>query len=378
MKRVLILGGGFGGVATAHHLRQKLSPKDEVILIDRRTHFMVGFRKTWALVGESSLEAGQRELATLERQGIQVVHGTITTIDPSARAAEVDGRRIEADAMVVALGASLAVNRIPGFSAYALNVYDPQEIPRAAEALRNFPGGRVVVGVFGTPYKCPPAPYEIAIKVNEFFQTRGVEAALEVFTPLPMSIPILGQSGCGVIEGRLAENGIAFLANHQATAVEAGEIIFTTGRRSYDLLLGVPPHRCPDVVAQSGLTDSGNWVRVNPATLETRYPGVYAIGDVVELPMADGKPLPKAGIFAEAMGQAVADRIAASFTGQESDTTFEGRGGCFLEVGSSQALMVEGWFLARPAPQVTLTGPSLAYLQEKRAFETERLQAWFS
>jgi len=378
MRRVLILGSGFGGIATAHRLRQKLSPEDEIILVDRRTHFMVGFRKTWALVGESSLESGQRPLAALERQGIQVVHGTITSIDPATRAGEVDGRRIEADALVVALGAELAPEQISGFSLHAFNVYDPQDIPRAAAALQAFPRGRVVIGIFGAPYKCPPAPYEIALLVKDFFRARSVDAALEIFTPQPMSLPILGQAGCDVIEGRLAENGITFLPNHKATAVEAGEIVFTTGRRPYDLLLGVPPHRCPMPVVQSGLTDGGNWVRVNPRTLETKFPGVYAIGDLVEILMADGKPLPKAGVFAEAMGQVVADRIAATFAGQEVEAIFKGEGGCFLEVGNGQALMVQGSFLAEPAPQVTLTEPSREYVEEKRSFETERLQAWFS
>src|SRR5436190_14055918 len=114
MKRVLILGGGFGGIATARRLKEKLDPKDEVILVDRRTHFMVGFRKTWALVGESSLEAGQRPLAALEPRGIQVIHAPITALDPAARAVEVDGRRIAADAVIVALGAELAPEKVPG------------------------------------------------------------------------------------------------------------------------------------------------------------------------------------------------------------------------------------------------------------------------
>jgi sulfide:quinone oxidoreductase len=364
-------------VAAALRLRQRLSPEDEIVLVDRRAHFMVGFRKTWALVGESPLEAGQRPLADLRRKGIEVIQGGITALDPGARAAEVDGRRIQADAMIVALGAELAPDKVPGFQPHALNVYDPQAIPRAAEALRAFQGGRVVVGIFGAPYKCPPAPYEMALLVRGFLEARGVKAALEVFTPQPMSLPILGQAGCDVIESRLAENGIAFLANHRATAVEDGEIVFASGRRAYDLLLGVPPHRCPDVVAQSGLTEGGEWVRVNPRTLETRFAGVYAVGDAVEIPMANGKPLPKAGVFAEAMGEVVAERIAATFAGQEPQPIFAGEGGCYLEVGNGEAMMVQGRFLAEPAPEVTLTEPSRQYLEQKRAFETERLQSWF-
>jgi sulfide:quinone oxidoreductase len=377
MRRVLILGGGFGGIAAALRLRQRLAPEDEIVLVDRRPYFMVGFRKTWALIGASTLDAGQRPLAALERKGIQIIQGAISAIDPAARAAEVDGRRIEADALVVALGAALAPERIPGLQAHGLNSYDPQAIPDAAEALRGFQGGRVVVGIFGVPYKCPPAPYELALLVREFFDARGVNAEVEVFTPQPMALPVLGPAGSAVLEGRLADRRITFLPNHQATAVEAGEVVFANGRRPYDLLIGVPPHRCPDVVVQSGLTDGGEWVRADARTLETRFPGVYAVGDVTEVLMSNGKPLPKAGVFAEAMGEVVAERIAATFAGETPRAVFAGEGGCYLEVGNGEAMMVRGRFLAEHGPDATLTAPSRAYLEEKRTFELARLAQWF-
>lgn len=377
MKRVLILGGGFGGIATACALRAKLPAEDEIILVERRTHFMMGLRKTWALLGQSSLETGQRPLAVLERQGIRVMNGAVTALDAAARAADVDGRRIVADAMVVALGAQLAPEKVLGFEAHAYNVYDPQDIPRAAEALRRFTGGKVMIVIFGAPYKCPPAPYEMALLLKDYFRGRGVSAALEVCTPQPMSLPILGSSGCSVVEGRLADHGITFLPNRTGASVEAGEIVFASERRPYDLLLGVPPHQCPTVVVQSGLTEGGAWVRVDPRTLQTRFPGVYAIGDLTEIPLANGMPLPKAGVFAEGEGQVVAEHIAAAFAARAPETTFEGIGHCFMEVGGGQALLVRGQFLAEPAPEMTLTEPSQQYLEEKHAFEAERLRAWF-
>ena len=377
MKRVLILGGGFGGLATTHRLKQKLAPDDEVILVDRRGYFMVGFRKTWALVGESPLEAGQRSLDGLTSLGIRVMREPVTVIDPKARAAYIGDQRIQADALVVALGAELAPELIPGFQQHAFNVYDPQEIPRAARALSEFRGGRLSIGIFGAPYKCPPAPYEMALLINDSLMSRGIKASMEVFTPQPMSLPILGQTGCDLIESRLADKGITFLPNHKATAVEVGEVVFADKRRPFDLLLGVPPHRPPAVVRESGLVDGSGWVSVNPRTLETQFPGVYAIGDVVQISLANGKPLPKAGVFAEAMGETVADRIAAVFSGQEPKVTFKGEGGCYLEVGGGKAMMVQGSFLAEPGPEVTLTEATAGYLEEKRSFETQRLLGWF-
>jgi sulfide:quinone oxidoreductase len=377
MKRVLILGGGFGGIATARRLKEKLDAKDEVILVDRRDHFMVGFRKTWALVGESTLEAGQRPLDSLASLGIRVMRDPITRIDPKGHAATMGDQHISADALVVALGAELAPESIPGFQQYAYNVYDPNDIPRAAQALQEFQGGKLLIGIFGAPYKCPPAPYEMALLIHDSLKARGVKANMEVFSPQPMSLPILGQVGCDLIESRLADKGIAFFPNRKATAVEAGTVVFANEQRPFDLLLGVPPHRPPAVVRESGLVGDSGWVSVNPRTLETQFPGVYAIGDVVQVAMANGKPLPKAGVFAEAMGETVAERIAATFAGQNPDATFKGEGGCYLEVGTGQAMMVKGHFLAEPEPEVILTEASPKYLEEKRNFETKRLETWF-
>jgi sulfide:quinone oxidoreductase len=377
MKRVLILGGGFGGIATARRLKQKLEANDEVILVDRRDYFMVGFRKSWALVGESTLEEGQRPLDSLISLGIRVMRDPVTRIDPNGRAATMGDQIISADALVVALGAELVPEAIPGFQQYAHNIYDPNDIPRAAQALKEFQGGKLLIGIFGAPYKCAPAPYEMALLINESLKSRGVKASVEIFTPQPMSLPVLGQVGCDVIESRLADQGITFLPNHKATAIEAGEVVFANERRPFDLLLGVPPHRSPTVVRESGLVGDSGWVSVNPRTLETQYSGVYAIGDVVQIMMPNGKPLPKAGIFAEAMGETVAERIAATFAGEEPEATFKGEGGCYLEVGAGQAMMVKGHFLAEPEPEVMLTEASTQYLEEKRSFETQRLQTWF-
>ncbi len=377
MKRVLILGGGFGGIAAARRLKQKLDPTDEVILVDRRNYFMVGFRKTWALIGQSTLEEGQRPLDSLTHLGIHVMEDPVTRIDPEARAAWIGDQRISADALVVALGAEPVGDSIPGFEQFAFNVYDPTDIPRAAQALREFKGGKLLIGIFGGPYKCPPAPYEMAMLISDTLKARGVRANIEVFTPQPVSMPILGQVGCDIVESRLADKGVTFLPNHKATAVEPGEVVFANERRPFDLLLGVPPHRPPAVVRESGLVGDSGWVAVDPRTLETQFPGVYAIGDVVQVAMANGKPLPKAGVFAEAMGETVADRIAATFAGLEPEATFKGEGGCYLEVGMGQAMMVRGRFMAQPQPEVELIESSPQLLEQKRAFEAQRLQTWF-
>lgn len=377
MKRVLILGGGFGGIAAARRLKQRLGEEVDVILVDRRETFMVGFRKSWALVGESTLEAGQKPIEGLTSLGVRVMRDPVRLIEPAQRAAYIADMRIDADALIVALGAELATESIPGFQDHACNVYDPQDIPRAAEALNDFNGGRIVIGIFGAPYKCPPAPYEMALLINDKLKARRIRTKLTVFTPQPMSLPILGTVGCDIIESRLADSGIEFLPNHKATAIEPGEVVFASKRIPYDLLLGIPPHRPPAVVRESELVGLSGWVEVDKHTLETSFPDVYAVGDVTQIMLANGKPLPKAGLFAEQMGETAAERIASKFAGEEPAATFKGEGGCYLEVGGGKAMMVRGNFLAEPEPEVTLTEASTELLNEKRSFETQRLMEWF-
>lgn len=377
MKRVLILGGGFGGIAAARRLKQKLGEQVEVILADRRGSFMVGFRKSWALVGESTLEQGQRPIDHLERIGVRVLRDPVRVIEPKERAAYIADQRIDADALVIALGAELATEAIPGFQEHAHNVYDPQEIPRAAKALNEFGGGRLVIGIFGAPYKCPPAPLEMAMLIQEKFKRSGVQATIEVFTPQPVTLPILSQDSCDAVDRRLLEKGIRTYGHHKALRVEPGEVVFEKRRIGFDLLLGVPPHRAPAVVRESGLTGASGWLEINPRTCETSFEGIYAVGDCTQVVLANKKTLPKAGLFAEMMGETVAERLADLFEGKEPAAQFSGEGGCYFEVGNGEAMMIKGNFLAEPAPSVELTEPSRAYYDEKVRFETDRWEKWF-
>lgn len=377
MARILVLGGGFGGISAAIALRERLGADHQVTLVDRRKSFFFGFRKTWAFLGISPLEEGMRHLAALEAHGITVLRGSIDSIEPEKVSATIDGTRFEADAMVVSLGAQARPDLIPGFLEHGLDFYSPVKLDAAAERLHTFHGGRVAVVILGLPYPCPPAPFETALLLREYFSKKHVDVDLHVYSPLPMSLPVLGEAGCSIIEGRMEKNGISFHPNHVIDTVEADELKFATGGDAYDLLIGIPAHTCPKVVVESGLAEGGGWARVDSRTLESGFPDVYAIGDSVSIPMASGKALPKAGVFAEAHGQVAAARIADRIQGNPPEETYDGNGFCYLEVGDRRAMLVQGDFLAEPRPKVSLAEPAPEHYQAKLEVERSRLEAWF-
>ena len=378
MRRVLILGAGFGGLAAAAALRSRLPEQDEVVLVDRKASYVMGLRKWWALVGRGTLEEGRRDRTALAGRGIRFHQGTVEAIDPAKRSAMVDGNQIEADAIIIALGAQHDVDTVPGLRQHAYNPYEIEAIPGLTQALRDFRGGRLGIGIFGVPYTCPPAPYELAMLLREDLDRRGVEAEVEVFSPQPMSLPVLGQENCSTVESLLESRGVGFRPSHRAVAVGPGEVQFVTGPRAYDLLLAIPPHRCPTVLAEAGLTSESGWVRVDLATMGTAFAGVHAIGDAVEIPLANGMSLPKAGVFAEAGATVAAEAILAALDGRSSSNRFTGEGYCYLEAGRGEALEVRGDFLAAPMPRVEVAPPSRERLKAKEAFERDRLRSWFA
>lgn len=378
MARALILGGGFGGIATAVALRRQLPAGDEVVVVDRRDDFVMGLRKTWAMLGISPIAYGTRSLGDLARRGILFQQGTVEWIDAGRRGAVVDGTPVEADAMILALGAGHDLDAIPGLRDHGVNAWDRSEVNHAHAAIDAFRGGRVLIGIFGSPYSCPPAPFELGILLAERLAARGTDAEVTIFGPAPIPLPILGVAGCAPILARLAEVGVVYAGGRAASAVTRGAVEFGAEHPSlpFDLLLAVPPHRVPSVLVDAGLAEVGGWLRVTPTTLETSHPGVYGIGDATGIGLANGIPLPKAGVFAEAEGEVVAARIAATFGGGKPTATFDGRGACYIEMGDGEACLLGGRLLADP-PDISLSAPSAAHRAAKEQFEMERLSRWF-
>ena len=377
--RSLILGGGFGGLTVATELKRSLGDDHEVVLVDRDERFSMGLRKLWELVGHATIAEGSRSRDALRERGIEVMREEVRAIDPVARAAETDAGTLEADYLVIALGAVPRPDLVPGLAEHGHDVWDAGGVPAAAEALARFDGGRIVVLIAGAPYPCPPAPYECAIHVHEHLRARGLleSSELLVSTVQPMLMPNAGRAGSAWMGEQLTERGIGHQVGRKVERVEPGRVAFAEGEIEFDLLIGVPPHRPPTVVADSGLSGEGGWVAVDPATLETSHPKAFAIGDVTQVTLANGLPLPKAGVISELEGTRVAAAIVADVRGAEEPPPFDGSGYCFIEMGADAAALVDGDWYAAPEPRVRIAEPDAAHAAEKRQFESERLQRWF-
>jgi sulfide:quinone oxidoreductase len=379
MARILILGGGFGGVTVASELRSALDDSHEITLVDQSEHFMMGLRKPWAITGVGSMKEGTRSRRVLSARGIVFVEERIARIDVEAGVVTTADQSLEFDYLVVALGAEPRPDLVPGLAEHAHNLYHAESIPALEEAVAGFDGGTMVIAVAGVPYKCPPAPYETAMLLHDHLTERGVRSAtsLHVLTLQPILLPNAGAEGSAWLAEQLASRDITFQVGAKVQSVEPGRFVLADSAVEGDLLIGVPPHRPPAVVVESGLTGDAVWIKVDPGTLATRHQGVYAIGDVTGIKLANGLGLPKAGVMAELEGKRVAAAIVSELKGGEAPPPFDGKGFCFIEMGKSSAALVEGDFYSTPEPEVQLAAPSSENAEAKRRFESERLELWF-
>jgi sulfide:quinone oxidoreductase len=311
---------------------------------------------------------------------VRFVHADITAIDPAARSVETTDGPIEADAVLVALGAGpLPAHRALLDHDAAHDLYDGAALPAMRDALDAIDGGRVLVSILGGPFKCPPAPFEAALLIDEALRARGVRDQVEVAisTPQAVTLPVVGPDASQYVAGFLAERGIELLAEAAVDAVDAAAqtVSFADGRTlDYQALFGVPAAAVPEVVADSGLTGASGWIESDRHTLATGFDRVYAVGDCTSVPTATAA-LPKAGVFAAGEALVAARNIAADLTGAEP-ATYDGHGYCFLELPGERVAFVEGNFYAEPRPDVVLTEADRDQFVAKQAYERDRLADW--
>ena len=375
-EHVLILGAGFGGLELATRLSETSADAVRVTLIDRNDSFFFGFSKLEVMLGRQSPQEIKLPYGDFVKDGVEFRRETVTGVDPVARRVATDAGSYDADFVVVALGADYDFAATPGLQEGGHEYYSLAGAERLRDALGDFKGGRVLVSVLGQPFKCPPAPFEGSFMLDEHFKQQGIRDSVEMATTFPMGrpVPVTGEVSQMFRDG-LAARGVEELPEHLVTGIDpasrtaqlaSGETL------PYDLFVGIPIHRAPAVLAGSGLVEK-NWVPVDQANLRTRFPGVYALGDVCSGP----RTVPKAGIFAEAAARVVADDIAATIAGTEPPAPYEGSGVCYAEFGGGLVSKVEVNFLRGDAPDARRNDPSLEFAIEKERFGAVRRARWF-
>jgi sulfide:quinone oxidoreductase len=373
-RTVLVLGGGVGGLVTANELRRRLEPSDRVVVIERERRFLFQPSLLWLMVGRRRREQIERPLRKLLAPGVELVEAEVRSIDPVARRIETTAGVFTGDALVIALGAAPDGDAVPGYREAALDIFSVDGAAACARALDGFGGGRVVVAVAALPYKCPAAPYEAALLLDDELRRRGIRerSEVDVYSPEPAPMPVAGPAMGAAVVGLLEAKGIRFHAGSRVERFEPGgrEVILADESRvGYDFLAGIPPHRAPVAVRESALAGDTGWIPVDRGTLETRHERVHAIGDVTTIALANGKPLPRAGVFAHGEGLVVARRIAATFAGRDAPDTFDGVGYCWVEAGAGRAAFAVGEFFAEPSPTLDLRAPGRAWHAGKVLFE---------
>ena len=374
MKRVVILGAGFGGLELASRLSDSLSDEVRVTLIDQSDAFTFGFSKLDILFGRRDIAAVRIPYRELAKPGVEFRQERVIAIDPAARHVTTDQGSYDADVLVVALGAEYDIAATPGFAEGGLEYYSIAGAERMRDALPLFTGGTILIGILGQPFKCPPAPFEGAFLLHDQLLERGIrdQTKIRIVAPMGAPVPVTPEVSQRFLD-ELEARGIEYVGQNRVLELDppSKEAVLESGERlRYDLFVGIPIHRVPAVVAESGLAENG-WVAVNRGNLMTPFPDVYAVGDVVDIPMA------KAGVFAENAAGVVADDITARLRGEELGRSYEGEGNCYIEFGSGRVAKVEANFLGGPSPRAQVVGPSEAFAADKETFASSRRARWF-
>jgi sulfide:quinone oxidoreductase len=373
-ERVLILGAGFGGLELATILSEELGESADVTLIDSGDSFVFGYSKLDVMFGRAEPGEVRLPYADFAKPGVRFLRERITAIDPDARRVTTDAGVHEADVLVVALGADYDFDATPGLAEVRSEFYSVGGAERLRDVIPTFTSGRAIVGVCGAPFKCPPAPSEAVLLLHDHLVQRGLRDACEISLVIPFGTPVppSPDTSAALLEA-FAERGIEFVAGRRVASLDAARkvaVLDDGTELPYDLFLGVPKHRAPDVVIESGLAVDG-YVPVDSRTLETRFPGVYAVGDCATV------GVPKAGVFSEGAARVVAAQLVAKRCGRQAPAGFDGRGSCYIEFGAGRVGRVDVDFFSGPKPTGTFQTPSAALVADKKHFGASRRARWF-
>jgi len=376
---ILILGGGFGGLAAANEIRNNLtSSQVKITVIDKKDWFMVGFAKLWIIKGIRTFENSIGSLNQLIKKEINFLKEEIIQIDLQNKQIKTTTKALSYDFLIIAMGAVLAPEKIPGLSENGMNLYDHNQLTEIHKKIKNMRSGNIAISIMGMPYKCPPAPFEASLLIDSMLRDAGVRESIQIhfYSPAPITLPAAGPEISKKILSLINSENIIFHDSCKIKSVEKNKLIFQNGEEAnFDLLLAVPPHVAPKVIYESGLAKEGGFIPIN-RDCKTPFENVYAVGDVTTLTVIDAMTVPKAGVFAEGEAITVAQNIISNIQSKNGLLLFDGKGGCFLESGRDTASIIEVDMFTESKPTTKLTESTAKHLDEKLQFEKERLSKW--
>lgn len=338
MRKIVILGGGVGGTIVANLLAKKLHRDEaDVTLVDRDAKHVYQPGFVYVAFGKAKPEKLVRDERSLLRKAVTLIRGEAVRIDPVTRLVHLaDGSKLDYDRLVIALGARLVPDEVPGFHEAAHHFYSAEAALKLRQVLGAFEGGKVVVTVGGIPYKCPPAPAEAALLLDYYFTKRGIRDKVDIHFLSPISRIFPLETVNPAIEELFAKHNIRSTVFFNTMAIDPvkktvesveGETV------PFDLLVMVPPHRGPKVIEDSGLGDRGGWVPTDKRTLRTKaYPEIFALGDSTDVPVS------KSGAAAHFQAKVIAESILADLRGLEPALQYDGRVMCYLDAGYHKAI----------------------------------------
>jgi sulfide:quinone oxidoreductase len=372
-ERIVVLGAGFGGLELSTILSEELGAAANVTLIDKGDAFVFGYSKLDVMFGREPAVAVRLPYRDVAKPGVRLLRETIVAIDPDARRVTTDAGEHAADILVIALGADYDYAATPGLT-LDHEFYSVAGAERMAPRVQSFSQGHAVVGVCGAPFKCPPAPSECALLLHDELTRRGVREDCRISFVIPFGTPVppSPDTSAALVEA-FAERDIELIGDRRVSGIDAARkvaLLDDGGELAFDLFLGVPKHRAPDVVLASGMAEDG-YIPVESATLATRWPGVYAVGDVTTA------GVPKAGVFAEGAARVVAREILAELRGDDPPAPYDGIGTCYIEFGAGRVGAVTVDFLSGPKPTGSFGAPSAELRAQKERFGADRRARWF-
>jgi sulfide:quinone oxidoreductase len=346
---VVVLGGGVGGTLAANLIARDVHTDAHVTVVDPTgLHvYQPGF--LYVALGQANGKWLARSERSLLRRDVDLAIEPAHLIDTEGGVVRMaGGAKLPFDYLVVATGARLVPENVPGLAEGAQHFYSLFGAELLHQELRRFQGGKLVVGIAGIPYKCPPAPIEFVFMVDEYLRRQGLRQRTELTLLSPLNRAFTIESASKVIQPILESRGVKIgtFFNVEAVDPSTGTVLSLEGEKAeYDFLVLVPPHRGQEVVERSGLGDPGGWIPTDRATLRHQnHERIFALGDATNLPIS------KSGSTAHFEAPIVASRIASLIRGTAPRASYGGRVMCFLETGGRKATSLRFDYEHPPAP----------------------------